>query len=137
MQVSLCGHKGSMARLQISDGIDCGNIIFHGQLFAFDNIVLHANSMGHLSQIENLPPGQIIRFGNLEYATDIRGKLAFSDWLSDRSEDTANIAALTPDSISGQGLGGTHASDVALSTDLRRMSTFTSDSWICLWRMMT
>ena len=45
-----------MARLVISDGIRTGDVFIPGQLFAFGGIVLHANSAGHLDQINNFAP---------------------------------------------------------------------------------
>ena len=104
MQVPLCGRKGSMAHLQINDGIGCGKTFVPGQLFAFGSIVLHADSTGHLGQVENFSPGQTIRFGNLEYAADSRGDLAFSGWVSDQPENPSSTTVPAPDSISEQGV---------------------------------
>ena len=70
-----------MARLRINDEIGCGSSFDPGQLFAFGIIVVHADSTDHLGRIENLSPGQAVRFGNLECATDSRGELAFSGWV--------------------------------------------------------
>ena len=50
--------------------------------FVFDSVTLYADSTGHLGQIKNFAPGQTIKFGNLEYAADARGELAFSGWVS-------------------------------------------------------
>ena len=38
---------------------------------------LWANSLGHLEQIDSYAPGHQVRFGNLNYAADIRGDLIF------------------------------------------------------------
>lgn len=49
-----------------------------GQLFAFGSIMLHADSTGHLDQIDNFAPERQIRFGHLEYVTDAWGDLVFT-----------------------------------------------------------
>ena len=46
-------------------------------MFVFGSFALRANSLGHLEQIDNYAPGHQIRFGNLNYTTDIRGDLIF------------------------------------------------------------
>ena len=38
---------------------------------------MRANSLGHLEQIESYAPGHQVRFGSLNYTTDIRGDLIF------------------------------------------------------------
>src|SRR5215216_6765391 len=48
-----------------------------GQLFVFGGFVLRANSTGHLEQIDSYAPCHQIRFGSLNYVTDIRGDLIF------------------------------------------------------------
>ena len=47
------------------------------QIFVFSGFVLRANSLGHLEQMESYAPGHQVRFGNLNYTTDIRGDLIF------------------------------------------------------------
>jgi len=43
----------------------------------FSSFALQANSLGHLEQIDSYAPGHQVRFGNLNYTTDIRGDLIF------------------------------------------------------------
>ncbi len=48
-----------------------------GQIFVFGGFALRANSLGHLDQIESYAPGHQVRFGSLNYTTDIHGDLIF------------------------------------------------------------
>ena len=48
-----------------------------GQIFVFGGFALRADSVGHLEQIESYAPGHQVRFGSLNYTTDIRGDLIF------------------------------------------------------------
>ena len=59
-----------------SDAVQ-GETFLPGQIFVFGGFALRANSLGHLEQIDNYAPGHQIRFGNLNYMTDIRGDLTF------------------------------------------------------------
>ena len=59
-----------------SDAVQ-GVAFLRGQIFIFGGFALRANSLGHLEQIENYAPGHRVRFGNLNYTTDIRGDLIF------------------------------------------------------------
>ena len=54
-----------------------GKNFLPGQIFVFGGFALRANSFGHLEQIDSYAPGHQIRFGNLNYTTDIRGDLIF------------------------------------------------------------
>ena len=54
-----------------------GEVFLPGQIFVFGVFVLRANSLGHLEQIESYAPGHQVRFGSLNYTTDIRGDLIF------------------------------------------------------------
>src|SRR3954465_15391874 len=54
-----------------------GEVFLPGQIFVFGGFALRANSVGHLGQIESYDPGHQVRFGNLNYPTDIRGDLIF------------------------------------------------------------
>ena len=65
-----------------SDAVQ-GEAFLPGQIFIFGGFALRANSLGHLEQIESYAPGHQVRFGNLNYTTDIRGDLIF-----DRFEPT-------------------------------------------------
>ena len=47
------------------------------QIFVFGGFALRANSLGHLEQIDSYIPGHQVRFGSLNYTTDIRGDLIF------------------------------------------------------------
>ena len=59
-----------------SDAIQ-GETFLPGQIFVFGGFALWANSLGHLEQIESYAPGHQVRFGSLNYTTDIRGDLIF------------------------------------------------------------
>ena len=52
-----------------------GEAFLPGQIFVFGGFALRANSLGHLEQIESYAPGHQVRFGSLNYTTDIRGDL--------------------------------------------------------------
>ena len=54
-----------------------GETFLPGQIFVFGGFALWANSLGHLEQIESYAPGHQVRFGSLNYTTDIRGDLIF------------------------------------------------------------
>ena len=77
----------------------------------FGGFTLRANSLGHLEQINSYAPGHQVRFGNLNYTTDIRGDLIFDgfgpvpeapdrhdehglDLLSDKARDITPVVAL-------------------------------------------
>ena len=66
-----------MARSIINNDAVSRETFLPGQLFVFGGFVLHANSTGHLEQIDIYAPGRLIRFGSLNYVTDIRGDLIF------------------------------------------------------------
>ena len=48
-----------------------GETFLPGQIFVFGGFALRANLLGHLEQIESYAPGHQVRFGNLNYTTDI------------------------------------------------------------------
>ena len=54
-----------------------GETLIPGQIFVFGGFALRANSLGHLEQIESYAPGHQVRFGSLNYMTDIHGDLIF------------------------------------------------------------
>ena len=55
-----------------------GSDAVQGEVFlVFGGFTLWANSLGHLEQIESYAPGHQVRFGNLNYTTNIRGGLIF------------------------------------------------------------
>ena len=54
-----------------------GETFLPGQIFVFGGFALRANSLGHLEQIESYAPGHQVRFGSLNYTSDIRGDLIF------------------------------------------------------------
>ena len=66
-----------MAPSIISNDAIQGEVFLPGQIFAFGGLVLRANSLGHLEQIESYAPGRQVRFGSLNYTADIRGDLIF------------------------------------------------------------
>ena len=55
-----------------------GETFLPGQTFVFGGFALRANSFGHLEQIESYVPGHQVRFGSLNYTSDIRGDLIFN-----------------------------------------------------------
>ena len=59
-----------------SDAVQ-GEVFLPGQILVFGDSTLRANSLGHLEQIASYAPGHQVRFGNLNYTTDIRGDLIF------------------------------------------------------------
>ena len=70
--------KGLMAPSIIYNNADQGEIFLPEQIFVFGGFTLRANSLGHLEQIESYAPGHQVRFGSLNYTTDIRGDLIFN-----------------------------------------------------------
>ena len=61
----------------INDAVQ-GETFLPGQIFVFGGFVLRANSLGHLEQIDSYAPGHQVRFGSLNYTSDIRGGLIFN-----------------------------------------------------------
>ena len=66
-----------MASSIINDDAVQGETFLPGQIFIFGGFALRANSLGHLEQIESYAPGHQVRFGSLNYTTDIRRDLIF------------------------------------------------------------
>ena len=62
-----------------NDGIQ-GQTFLPGQIFVFGGFTLRANSLGHLEQIDSYAPGHQVRFGSLNYTTDIREDLIFDEF---------------------------------------------------------
>ena len=58
----------------INDAVQ-GETFLPRQIFVFGGFALRANSLGHLEQIDSYAPGQQVRFGSLNYTTDLRGDL--------------------------------------------------------------
>ena len=83
-----------------SDAVQ-GETFLPGQIFVFNGFALRANSLGHLEQIESYAPGHQVRFGSLNYTTDIHGDLIF-DGFEPRSGAShchdGHDLALQPDS---------------------------------------
>ena len=69
--------KGSMAPSVVYSDTVQGETFLPEQIFVFGGFVLWANSLTHLEQIDSYAPGHQVRFGNLNYAADIRGDLIF------------------------------------------------------------
>ena len=63
--------EGLMAPSIIYNNTALREIFLPGQIFAFSGFALCASSIGHLEQIDSYAPGHQIRFGNLNYTTDI------------------------------------------------------------------
>ena len=66
-----------MAPIIIDSNAVQGETFLLGQIFVFGGFALRANSLGHLEQIGSYAPGHQVRFGSLNYMTDIRGDLIF------------------------------------------------------------
>ena len=62
-----------MAPIIIDSDAVQGETCLPGQISIFGGFALWANSLGHLEQIESYAPGRQVRFGSLNYTTDIRG----------------------------------------------------------------
>ena len=91
-----------MAPLIIDNDAIQGEVFLPGQIFVFGGFVLRANSLGHLEQIDRYAPRHQVRFGNLNYTTDIRGDLIFDgfDPMSGASHDhDEHDLALPSDSV--------------------------------------
>lgn len=91
-----------MARLIIGDGISIGDIFLPDQLSMFGSIVEHADSTGHLDQVDSFAPEHQIRFDNLEYVTDARGDLIFTGFSASRetpADPEASTSWPLPDPI--------------------------------------
>ena len=63
--------RGSMSCIFIDDDAASKETFLLGRVFVFGGFVLHANSTGHLEQVDSYAHGHQIRFGNLNYVTDI------------------------------------------------------------------
>ena len=64
-----------MAPSIIFNDIVQGEVFLPRQIFLFGCIVLRANLLGHLEQIDSYAPSHQVRFGSLNYTADIRGDL--------------------------------------------------------------
>ena len=62
-----------------------GEVFLPGQIFAFGGFALRTNSLGHLEQIDSYASGHQVRFGSLNYVTDIRGDLIFDGFNTTKS----------------------------------------------------
>ena len=74
---SMSSLLGLMAPTIIDSDAVQGETFLPGQIFVFGGFALRANSLGHLEKIESYAPGHQVRFGSLNYTTDIRGDLIF------------------------------------------------------------
>ena len=62
-----------------------GEVFLPEQIFVLGGFVLRANSLGHLEQINSYAPGHRVRFGSLNYVTDICGDLIFDGFETGQS----------------------------------------------------
>ena len=69
--------QGLMAPLIIGNDAIQGEVFLPEQIFVFGGFALRANLLGHLEQIGSYAPSHQVRFGNLNYTSDIRGDLIF------------------------------------------------------------
>src|SRR3954463_16040929 len=74
---SVSSSLGPMAPPIINNDVLQGKTFLPGQIFVFGGFALHANSLGHLEQIESYAPSHQVRFGSLNDTADIRGDLIF------------------------------------------------------------
>ena len=72
----------------------------------FGGFALRANSLGHLEQIESYAPGHQVRFGSLNYVTDIRRDLIFTRY-------DAAVAAPGPYDEDDLNLSSDHTQEIA------------------------
>ena len=117
------GKKGSMNRLQINKNICYGDIFVPDQLFAFDNIVLHANATEHLDSVESFSLNQVIMFGSLEYTANSYGDLSLSGWRPNQLEISLATMASTSEPASDLESGLDLMLDPTLSVDLTTISS--------------
>ena len=115
-----------MAPLIIYNNTALRETFFPGQIFVFGGFALHANSIGHLEQIDSYAPGHQVRFGNLNYMDDIRGDLIF---------DGIGPVPGAPDSHDEHGLDllSDNARDItpAMAQDLNpEQSALPKDGWM-------
>ena len=73
---SVSSLSGSMASSTNNNAVK-GETFLPRQIFVFGGFALRANSLGHLEQIESCAPGRQVRFGSLNFTTDILGDLIF------------------------------------------------------------
>ena len=66
-----------MAPSIIYNGKVQGEAFLPGEIFVSGGFPLRANSLGHLEKIDSYAPGHQVRFGSLNYVTDICGDLIF------------------------------------------------------------
>ena len=87
---------GLMAPTIIDSDAVQGETFLPGQIFVFGGFALRANTLGHLEQIESSAPGHQVRFGSLNYTTDIRGDLIFDGFkplpCASRGHDECGLA---------------------------------------------
>ena len=85
-----------MAPTIIDSDVVQGDTFLPGQIFVFGGFALRANSLGHLEQIESYALGHQVRFGSLNYTTDVRGDLIFDGFeplpCASRSHDEYDLA---------------------------------------------
>ena len=93
---------GLMAPTIVDGDAVQGETFLPGQIFVFGGFALWANSLGHLEQTESYTPGHQVRFGSLNYTTDIRGDLILNRFeplpCASRSHDEYDLA-LPSDSV--------------------------------------
>ena len=68
-----------MAPSIINNDMVQGETFLPRQIFVFGGFALRANLLGYLEQIDSYALGHQVRFGNLNYTTDIRGDLIFDE----------------------------------------------------------
>ena len=99
---SMSSPLGLMAPTIIDSDVVQGETFLPGQIFVLGGFALQANSLRHLEQMESYAPGHLVRFGSLNYTTDIRGDLIFDGFeplpCAPRGHDEYDLA-LPSDSV--------------------------------------
>ena len=83
-----------MASPIINSDVIQGETFLPGQIFVFGGFALRANSLGHLEQVKMYAPGHQVRFGSLNYTTDIRGDLIFDRFEPHRARRTVTMGMI-------------------------------------------
>ena len=121
---------GPMAPPIINNDAVQGETFLPEQIFVFGGFVLWANSLGHMEQIESYTPGHQVRFGSLNYTTNIRGDSIFDGFEPQPSAPHCHDGhdlALQPDSA-------LEAAPASASTLNSEPTAAIEDGWLDLYK---
>lgn len=93
--------------------------------------MLYTDPAGRLGQVENFPPGQALRFGNLEYAMDSPSELVFSGWVSDHLKNRTDVITHELDLILERAHDEKCPLDPAMSLDSSIIPPIQASSLLC------